>query len=110
VALAAGRADGQRALLQALHRGDRVRARTRGGQRAAGLRKQRRAGGGQPNPAGRPLEQGRTELGLQRLDRGGQSRLGDLHAGGRAGEVSLLGDGHEVLQRPQLHSASLRLL
>ena len=46
---------------------------------------------------------GAPELPLQGLDRGGQAGLRDVQTLGRAGEMALLGDRHEVFELAQLH-------
>ena len=72
-------------------------------QRGAGRLQQRLAGLRELHAAGRALQQRHAELLLEPGDRGAERLLGDVHAGGRAREVQLLGDGDEVAQVPQLH-------
>jgi hypothetical protein len=73
--------------------------------REGGLRlgEERRAGRGERNGAGRPVEQGRAQVRLQRLDTGRHGRLHRLQPLRGAGEAQLLGDRDEVLQLTRLH-------
>ncbi len=58
---------------------------------------------GQPYAAGGPAEQRRPQLLLQRPYGGGEPGLRDGDPLRRAGEMPLLGDGHEMFQLTQLH-------
>jgi hypothetical protein len=103
-------ADGQRPAQQPLDGGDGGAGGVDRAERAAGLDQQRPARLGQLDLPGAADEQRRAQLGLQRPDGRGQTRLGDVHAFGRPGEVALLGHRHEVLELTQLHDQSPKLL
>ena len=68
-----------------------------------GVLERRRARGRQRRRAPRAVDQLGAELLLEPSDLGADPGLADVHALGRAGEVGLLGDRHEVLELPQLH-------
>ena len=96
-------ADAQRPAQHPAHGGHRVVRRGHAGQRAVRLGEQHPARLSELDPAGAAHEQRRAQLGLQRPDRGGQTRLGDLQQLRGPGEVGLLGDRDEVFQLAQLH-------
>ena len=58
---------------------------------------------GEDGGAGAAGDEGDAELLFELLDLAGQGGLGDVQAGGGAGEGALLGDGHEVLEVAELH-------
>jgi hypothetical protein len=98
-------ADGQRAAQQPLDGGDGVLGRRDAVQRPARLGQQRPSGLGQLDLPGRAQEQRRAQLHLQRPDRRGETRLGDVQAFGGPGEVALLGHRHEVFELSEFHSS-----
>ena len=71
------------------------------------MRQQRRTAGGQGDRAAVAVEQADLQVAFERLDLLGQRRTRDVQPFGRATEVQLLGDGHEVAQLAQLHPASV---
>ena len=101
-------ADRQRALLA----GGVARARHRlvrgGEQRPRGL-EQRRSRGRELDPAGCAHDEHGAHALLELADRAAECLLRDVEALAGAGEVELLGNGHEVAQLPQLdaHRGSL---
>ena len=74
------------------------------GEDRAGVFERRRAGGCERRRACRPVDQLGAELLLEPSHLRADPGLADVHTLGRAGEVRLLGDGHEVLELPQLHN------
>jgi hypothetical protein len=100
-------ADGQAAGEQAAERRHGLAAALGGLERGSRVGQQGLAGRGQPDPAPVAQEQALAELGFQAADLLADGRLGDRDAVGRAGEVALLGDGHEVAKLPQFHKQTL---
>jgi hypothetical protein len=68
-----------------------------------GVAQQHLAGRRQRHAAWVPYEERGADLALDRLDLPAQARRGDVQPVGRAAEVELLGDRHEVPHLPQLH-------
>ena len=66
--------------------------------------KRRRAGGCERRRACRPVDQLGTEPLLEPTHLRADPGLADVHTLGRAGEVRLLSDGHEILELSQLHN------
>ena len=71
-------------------------------QQLPGVAQERLARRGQLHPPSGAGQQLAAELVLELADLLAQRRLGDVQPGGRAAEVQLLGDGHEVAQLAQL--------
>lgn len=67
------------------------------------VREEGAAHGGEPDPAGQPLQQRAAHGPLQGLDLVGQGGLRDVQAVRGAGEGGLLHDGQEVLHLAQAH-------
>ena len=65
--------------------------------------KERFARGEQPHPARRALEERRAELVLERADLTAERRLRHVHASSGAPDVSLFGDGDEILNLREAH-------
>jgi hypothetical protein len=68
---------------------------------------QRRTGDGQRDGAAVTVEQANLQIAFERLDLLGQRRTRNVQPLGRAREIQLFGDGHEVAQLAQLHPASV---
>jgi len=68
---------------------------------------QSRTGGGQGDGTAVTVEQADLQVALERLDLLGQRRTRNVQPLGRATEIQLLGDGHEVAQLTQLHPTSV---
>ena len=83
--------------------GDRCLALLGRGQGAAGGRQQRLPGRGERDAPVIAHEQRIAQLSFERVDRGAQAGLHDVHPGGRAGEVQLFGDRDEMSELAQLH-------
>jgi hypothetical protein len=64
-------------------------------------------GVGESNRPGLALEERKREFVLEVPDLAAEARLGDMEAGGRPGDILLLGDGHEVTQMADFHVAAL---
>ncbi len=72
-------------------------------QDPAGADHQQLAGVGQRDPARGPLNERQAQFLLDAPDLLRDGRLGDVHAGGRAGEASLLGERDERSELAQVH-------
>ena len=75
-----------------------------GGDDRPSVLERRGARGRQRGRAPGPVDQLGAEVLLEALHLCADARLADVHALGRAREVRLLGDRHEVLELPQLHN------
>ena len=100
---------GQAAPLQAQQVTDGGRARLTVGQDLTGPGEKSLAGAGEHHLVAGPVEQGRTELVLERGHRAADRGLGHVQAGGGAGEPAFLGHAHHVAKLMQLHVDSLCL-
>src|SRR5262249_1003198 len=96
-------ADGEAAGEQTAERRHRLAAALGRLQRGPRVRQQGLAGRCQRNPAPAADEQVLAQLAFQPADLLADRRLRDRDPLGRAREVALLGDGHEVAELPQLH-------
>jgi hypothetical protein len=67
-------------------------------------------GRGDPQAPTGTFEQGQTESPLQQPQLPAQRRLGDPQPHGCGADARLLGDRHEGLQQPQLHTRAGRIL
>lgn len=65
------------------------------GEQVSGRPEQGLPGGGEPDRAGRPVEELHAQVAFQQPDLLAQRRLGDVHAFGGPAEVQFLGDGDE---------------
>ncbi len=100
---ALNRPDPQLAALQALNSRHRLTGVARRGQHTPRLANQCPARGGHLDPARAALEQGRSQLLLERADRGRQPRLHDVETTRGAREVLLLRHRYDVLELPEIH-------
>ena len=75
------------------------------GEHGTSMRQEGRAGLGECDTAGRPVEQGDTQLALEPPHLLAHRGLDDVQPFGRAAEVQLLGDGQEVPQLTQFHGS-----
>lgn len=95
VAAGAGEADGDPAHLAEVGGLHGAAYGGRLGEQMPGRSEQRLPGGGEPDRAGRPVEELHTQVPLEQPDLLAQRRLGDVRAFGGAAEVQFLGDGDE---------------
>jgi hypothetical protein len=97
-------AEGNAAVLKAVDGPHGIDTGADGGECTSRLWQERFAGRGQLHTAGRPLEERLVQFRFERSDRRGEPGLGDVHLRSGPGEVALLRDRDEVLQRAYFHS------
>ena len=93
-------ADRQVSAHQPADRGNRIPGVLGRGEGPLGGRKQRPPGFGQLHLPGAAHEQVAAKLALERAHRAGQTRLREMDPRRRTGEVTFLGDRHEVRELP----------
>ena len=106
---ARGGADGDPAAAQAFELGDLVDQGGNVSQGPASQRKQELTGIGQGDGARRSMKERGAQGSLEPTDLGTHRRLGDVEAFGGPGEMTVIGDGHEVLELMKLRSHSQTL-
>jgi hypothetical protein len=80
------------------------------GEQPPALGEERLAGCRQLDAPARSGQQADTELLLEPPDLVAERRLGDVQPGRRSSEMELLGDGHEVLDEPEVQAFDRRNL